>query len=58
MTYMEKVLQGQGDTHFDFLALSAAETDQSTRDGLMQSFDRLLVKYPTTASWCSARPCC
>ncbi|MCI0914495.1 tetratricopeptide repeat protein [Pseudomonas putida] len=46
MTYMEKVLQGQGDTHFDFLALSAAETDQSTRDGLMQSFDRLLVKYP------------
>jgi tetratricopeptide (TPR) repeat protein len=46
MTYMEKVLQGQGDTHFDFLALSAAETDQSTRDGLMQSFERLLVKYP------------
>ncbi|MDH0303175.1 MULTISPECIES: tetratricopeptide repeat protein [unclassified Pseudomonas] len=46
MTYMEKVLQGQGDTHFDFLALSAAETDQNTRDGLMQSFDRLLVKYP------------
>ncbi|PZW86312.1 tetratricopeptide repeat protein [Pseudomonas sp. 2848] len=46
MTYMEKVLQGQGDTHFDFLALSAAETDQHTRDGLMQSFDRLLVKYP------------
>ncbi|WP_444757586.1 tetratricopeptide repeat protein [Pseudomonas sp. A014] len=46
MAYMEKVLQGQGDTHFDFLALSAAETDQSTRDGLMQSFDRLLVKYP------------
>lgn len=46
MTYMEKVLQGQGDTHFDFLALSAAETDQGTRDGLQQSFDRLLLKYP------------
>ncbi|MDR6713575.1 tetratricopeptide (TPR) repeat protein [Pseudomonas hunanensis] len=46
MAYMEKVLQGQGDTHFDFLALSAAETDQSTRDGLLQSFERLLVKYP------------
>lgn len=46
MTYMEKVLQGQGDTHFDFLALSAAETDQNTRDGLLQSFDRLLTKYP------------
>ena len=46
LVYMEKVLQGQGDTHFDFLALSAADTDQSTRDGLQQSFDRLLKKYP------------
>lgn len=46
MVYMEKVLQGQGDTHFDFLALSAADTDQDTRNGLLQSFDRLLVKYP------------
>lgn len=46
MTYMERVLQGQGDTHFDFLALSAAETDQATRDGLLKSFDRLLVKHP------------
>ncbi|MDG9928731.1 MULTISPECIES: tetratricopeptide repeat protein [unclassified Pseudomonas] len=46
MAYMEKVLQGQGDTHFDFLALSAAETDPDTRAGLLQSFDRLLQKYP------------
>ncbi|WP_342245243.1 tetratricopeptide repeat protein [Pseudomonas sp. OTU5201] len=46
MTYMENVLQGQGDTHFDFLALSAAETDADTRAGLLQSFDRLLTKYP------------
>jgi len=46
MVYMEKVLQGQGDTHFDFLALSAADTDQDTRNGLLQSFDRLLAKYP------------
>lgn len=46
MTYMEKVLQGKGDTHFDFLALSAADTDQETRNGLMKSFDRLLQKYP------------
>lgn len=50
MVYMEKVLQGQGDTHFDFLALSAADTDQNTRDGLLKSFERLLVKYPKTAS--------
>lgn len=46
MVYMEKVLQRQGDTHFDFLALSAAETDPDTRSGLLQSFDRLLQKYP------------
>ena len=46
LVYMEKVLQGQGDTHFDFLALSAADTDESTRRGLLQSFDRLLGKYP------------
>lgn len=46
MIYMEKVLQKQGDTHFDFLALSAAETDPDTRAGLLQSFDRLLEKSP------------
>ena len=46
MVYMEKVLQGKGDTHFDFLALSAADTDQDTRNGLMQSFDRLLQRHP------------
>jgi predicted Zn-dependent protease len=46
MVYMEKVLQGKGDTHFDFLALSAADTDQDTRNGLMNSFDRLLQKHP------------
>lgn len=46
MAYMEKVLQGKGDTHFDFLALSAAETDQATRDGLLHGFERLLQKYP------------
>lgn len=46
MAYMEKVLQGKGDTHFDFLALSAAETDADTRNGLLTSFDRLLKKYP------------
>lgn len=46
MVYMEKVLQGKGDTHFDFLALSAADTDQDTRNGLMKSFDRLLARHP------------
>lgn len=46
MLYMEKVLLGKGDTHFDFLALSAADTDQETRSGLMKSFDRLLQRHP------------
>ena len=46
MRYMEQVLQGQGDTHFDFLALSASESDVQTRAGLMLSFDRLLLKHP------------
>lgn len=46
MVYMEQVLQRQGNTHFDFLALSAAETDPDTRAGLMQGFERLLNKYP------------
>jgi tetratricopeptide (TPR) repeat protein len=46
MTFMEGVLQRQGDTHFDFLALSAAETDPDTRAGLLQGFDRLQNKYP------------
>ena len=49
MVYMEKVLQGKGDTHFDFLALSAADTDQDTRDGLMKGFDRLLQKHPSNS---------
>jgi tetratricopeptide (TPR) repeat protein len=46
MAYMEQVLQRKGDTHFDFLALSALETDADTRAGLLQSFDRLQSKYP------------
>jgi len=49
MVYMEKVLQGKGDTHFDFLALSAADTDQETRNGLMKSFDRLLQRHPNNS---------
>ena len=46
MVYMERVLQAKGDTHFDFLALSAVETDADTRAGLQKSFDSLLVKHP------------
>lgn len=46
LEFMEKVLKGQGATHFDFLALSAAETDPDTRAGLLKSFDQLLIKHP------------
>ncbi|MCY1406641.1 Beta-barrel assembly-enhancing protease [compost metagenome] len=49
MLYMEQVLQAKGDTHFDFLALTAAQTDPETRAGLRQSFDRLLERYPDNA---------
>ena len=46
MRYMERVLKARGDTHFDFLALTAAQTDPETRAGLRQSFERLLERYP------------
>lgn len=46
MDYMERVMHAKGDTHFDFLALAAAESDPETRAGLLQSFDRLLTKSP------------
>ena len=49
MLYMEQVLRANGDTHFDFLALSAAQTDPQTRSGLLQSFERLLKRYPDNA---------
>src|SRR3546814_17036653 len=49
MEFMEKVLQGQGDTHFDFLALSAAETNPDTRTGLLNRLDQLLAKDRTSA---------
>lgn len=50
LVYMERVLQGQGDTHFDFLALSAAETDPDTRNGLLKSFDGCWASTRKTAS--------
>ncbi len=46
MSHMERVLQQQGNTHFDFLALSASESDSTSRAGLLKSFDQLLIKYP------------
>lgn len=49
MLYMEQVLQAKGDTHFDFLALSAAQLDPEARAGLLQGFERLLGRHPDNA---------
>ncbi len=46
MQRMETVLLANGDTQFDFLALSAVRSDQKTRQALLQSFDRLIAKQP------------
>lgn len=46
MQYMEQVLLAHGDTHFDFLALTAARITPSARAGLLRSFERLLTRYP------------
>ncbi len=43
---MEKILAVNGDTQFDFLALTAVQSDDKTRQALLQSFDRLLIKHP------------
>lgn len=46
MQRMETVLLANGETQFDFLALSAVRSDRKTRQALLQSFDRLLAKQP------------
>lgn len=46
MQRMETVLLANGDTQFDFLALSAVRSDRKTRQALLQSFDRLIAKQP------------
>lgn len=46
MQRMEVVLLANGDTQFDFLALSAVRSDRKTRQALLQSFDRLISKQP------------
>lgn len=46
MAHMEQVLQEQGETSFDFLALTAAQLSPEARAGLRASFERLLEQYP------------
>lgn len=46
MERMEFVLRNEGETNFDFLALSAAQTSSKTRQYLLKNFDALLVRHP------------
>ncbi|PKM31406.1 MAG: hypothetical protein CVV07_04440 [Gammaproteobacteria bacterium HGW-Gammaproteobacteria-11] len=46
MQAMEKVLSMQGETHFDFLALTAAQTDSPTRQAMLTSLTNLRQRYP------------
>ncbi len=46
MVHMERVLHDNGNTSFDFLALTAAQLDPEARAGLRESFERLLERYP------------
>lgn len=49
MQSMQQVLNMQGETHFDFLALAAAQTDDSTRTAMLESISQLLEKNPQNA---------
>lgn len=43
---MAQLQQETGESHFDFLALAAAQADSQTRQQLYQRFDSLLDQYP------------
>lgn len=49
MQAMQQVLTMQGETHFDFLALAAAQTDEPTRAAILESISQLLRNNPDNA---------
>lgn len=49
MTMMEQVLALHGETHFDFLALAASQTDSTTRRAVLQSLQQLQQSNPDNA---------
>ncbi|QJD60948.1 tetratricopeptide repeat protein [Pseudomonas sp. gcc21] len=49
MAMMEEVLALHGETHFDFLALAAAQTDSATRQAALQSLQQLQQTNPDNA---------
>ncbi|HEC51669.1 MAG TPA: tetratricopeptide repeat protein [Pseudomonas sabulinigri] len=46
MDMMQRALDLHGETHFDFLALAAAESDEPTRDALLESLTQMLQRHP------------
>ena len=46
MNMMQRALDLHGETHFDFLALAAAESDEPTRDALLESLSQMLERHP------------
>ena len=46
MDMMQRALDLHGETHFDFLALAAAETDEPTRKALLESLSQMLQRHP------------
>lgn len=49
MQAMQQVLSMHGETHFDFLALAAAQTDDATREAMLKSVSQLLENNPDNA---------
>ncbi|WP_425054541.1 tetratricopeptide repeat protein [Pseudomonas abyssi] len=55
MDTMQRALELHGETHFDFLALAAADTDATTRNALLDSLERMNDRFPDNTQLVFAR---
>ena len=55
MDMMQRALEQHGETHFDFLALAAADTDATTRNALLDSLERMTERFPDNTQLVFAR---
>tara|TARA_Y100000748_G_scaffold303496_1_gene308794 strand:+ start:196 stop:1929 length:1734 start_codon:yes stop_codon:yes gene_type:complete len=55
MDMMQRALELHGETHFDFLALAAADTDATTRNALLDSLERMTQRFPDNTQLVFAR---
>ncbi|MEL0168977.1 MAG: tetratricopeptide repeat protein [Pseudomonadaceae bacterium] len=55
MEMMQRALNLHGETHFDFLALAAAQTDPQTRNALLTSLQQMQERHPDNAQLVFAR---